>query len=648
MSESSSLSRAQSIWLIATVTTTLAPHAMHLPMWAIVLCAALLAARTLLLARGGPRPHPALIALLALATGVAVKVEFQHFFGKDPGVALLAVLLCLKLLESHTPRDIRAAVLLSFFLQLGLFLYSQTLAVAGIALIGTLFATITMLSLEDERTRPIAQLRTGILLLTQGLPFMLALFVLFPRIQGPLWGLPTDAYSGMTGLSDTMTPGSISELGLSDAIAFRADFKGPPPPPSQRYWRGPVLTRFDGRTWRPERSASFAAPPYVPQGPAYDYRLTLEPHNQTWLLALDFPDTDTSLARYTSDYRLLATQPIRVRTRIELRAFPATAVGIDEAPATLTAAIQLPSTFNPRSRKLAQELAKVAQAPEAILARTLEHLRRSALTYTLTPPRLGTHSIDEFLFDTRRGFCEHFASAFVFLMRAAGVPARVVTGYQGGEINPVDLSLVVRQSDAHAWAEVWLAGRGWVRVDPTAQAAPRRIENGLASALPEWEPLPYMRRPNFHWLRDLRNHWDALSNTWNQQVLGYNSARQHDLLSRLGFSSPDRKTVGLLLGGSAATVMLMLLAWALMEHERGDPLDRAWRSFCQKLGRHGVARHPWEGPIDYGRRLAMIFPRQAQVLTAITSEYARLRYGAHGDVRAARQLSHRIRRLILK
>lgn len=638
----------QQRWLLAAAATTLAPHATHLPAWLTATCVSMLGLRVLLSWRQSRAPHQVLILLVAVATGIGVKIDFGHFFGKDPGVALLAVLLCLKLLEVRSTRDIRAAVLLSLFLQLGLFFYNQTLAVAALALTGGLLAIITLLSLQDENAHPIAQLRTGALLLAQGLPFMLVLFVLFPRVQGPLWGLPADAYSGMSGLSDSMAPGSISQLGLSDAIAFRAEFNGKVPPPAQRYWRGPVLTSFDGRTWRPGRFTTAAEPGYAPSGPAYDYRLTLEPHNQNWLPALDFPAAGLSQARYASDYRLLAIVEVRTRARFDLRAYPAAAVGVDEAPRVLADAVRLPATFNPRSRALAQELAAGVSSHETILTRTLEHLRRSDLTYTLNPPLLGTHAVDEFLFDTRRGFCEHFASAFVFLMRAAGVPARVVTGYQGGEINPVDRSLVVRQSDAHAWAEVWLAGRGWVRVDPTALAAPQRIESGLAAALPEWEGLPFMMRPSLGWLRDVRHRWDALSNTWNQWVLGYNPDRQREVLERIGFSRPDWRTLGVLLAVSAGILMLLLFAWAFAHRQQRDPLDRAWTSFCRKLARRGAARHPWEGPVDYGKRLAMTFPRHATTLHDIASRYARLRYGPNTDERGVRELAQCIRRLNLK
>jgi transglutaminase-like putative cysteine protease len=617
-------------WLLLTAVLTLAPHAVHLPGWLSGLCALLLAWRALNLRQTPTGAHRALVAAIAIATAVALRIEFGHFLGKDPGIAMLAVLLCLKQLEVRRARDIRAAVLLGFFLQLGLFLHDQSLPFAALAFTGTFFALLTLVALHDHGAPAREHVRTARLLAIQAAPFVLVLFVLFPRIPGPLWGLPSDAWSGMTGLSDTMTPGSISQLGLSGAIAFRAEFIGAPPPPSQRYWRGPVLTDFDGRSWRPAHAPTSPSPRYAPQGTAYAYRLTLEPHDRPWLLALEFPDGNLPATRHTSDFQLLAETPVRTRMRFDLRSFPDTPVGLDEAATVLDAARRLPPNSNPRALALGRRLADGAASADEILERVLAHLRELGLTYTLRPPLLGTHTVDGFLFETRRGFCEHFSSAFVVLMRAAGVPARVVTGYQGGEINPVDGSLVVRQSDAHAWAEVWLPQRGWVRVDPTALAAPERIEGGLAAALPQGEPLPLLMRPAWSWLRGLRHQWEALSNAWNQSVLGYNTERQRQLLSRIGVRHADWKALGMLLGASAGTLTLLLLVWVYARQHHADPLDRAWATFCRKLARKGMGRLPWEGPMDYAERLAKADPQHAATVREIAASYARLRYGRDG------------------
>ncbi|TVT54441.1 MAG: DUF3488 domain-containing protein [Azoarcus sp. PHD] len=641
------LRRDQGAWLLGAAALTLAPHLLTLPLWVSALSVLLLGWRASLLWQGGRTPNTYLILLIAVAAGIGVRVAFGHFFGKDPGLAFLALLLGLKLLETSSMRDIRAAILLCFFLQLGVFFDNQSLPVAGLALCASLLSIGALLSLSDPAAGTRERLRTSALLLAQGLPFMLVLFVLFPRIEGPLWGLPADAHSGMSGLSNTMAPGSISDLSLSEAIAFRADFAGIPPQPAQRYWRGPVLSVFDGTTWRAARHLEGDRPPYEPSGPRLDYRITLEAHNQRWLLALDFPAGSPDGVRYSSTFQAMYRQPLRSRTRLDLASYPETVVGLNEHAHVLDTALRLPPDSNPRTQALAQQLAAGSTSPEDILARTLARMREIDLTYTLRPPLTGTNGVDAFLFDTRRGFCEHFASAFVFMMRAAGVPARVVTGYQGGEINPVDGSMIVRQSDAHAWAEVWLPQRGWVRVDPTALAAPGRIESGMAGALPAGEVLPLFMRPHLSWLRDLRFRWEAVSNSWNQWVLGYNPERQREFLSRLGLGELSWSTWIGVLGVMAAGLMGLLFAWALRQSRAADPLDRAWAAFSARLARRGLNRRPAEGPLDYGRRLAQALPDHAAEITDITTRYANLRYRPPASPEAVRELKRRIRILKL-
>ena len=322
-------------------------------------------------------------------------------------------------------------------------------------------------------------------------------------------------------------------------------------------------------------------------------------------------------------------------------------IGEAESPAVLTAATQLPTGSNPRSRELAARLATGAASHAEILERVIAHMRAARLKYTLRPPLLGTHAADAFLFDSQRGFCEHFASAFAVVMRAAGVPTRVVTGYQGGEINPVDGYLVVRQSDAHAWAEVWLDGRGWLRVDPTALAAPERFEDGLAAALSAEGELPFMLQADMAWLRDVRHRWEAMSNTWNQYVLGYNPERQRELLGRLGFSHTSALKLAGLLAAVSAVLILGLYAWASWQRRSTDPVQRAWDRFSTRMERAGVGRAPWEGPLAYGERLAAALPDQAGSLRAICSAYARLRYGAPGSSSGLRTLEKQMNEIRL-
>ena len=654
------LGRRQGSWLLGTALLTLAPHVSWLPPWIIALCAALLSWRGLLLWRGKQAPPHLLLLLLTVAAAAGVRAEFGHFFGKDPGVALLALLLGLKLLEVRSARDVRATVMLCFFLQLAIFFEDQSLPIAALALCATLLALVSLVTLIDPRGHETGHVRTAATLMAQGLPFMLALFVLFPRIEGPLWGLPADAFSARTGLSETMSPGSISALSTSGAIAFRATFAGSAPAPVQRYWRGPVLSQFDGRSWHAGRVQEAATPFYSPGGERIDYTLTLEAHARRWLLALDFPGTistesdpaagresGSGALRYTSDYQLLDHQPVHVRARYPLNAYPDTVVGREQSAASLAAARQLPPGFNARTQALAIELAAGASSDAQILQRAIDHLRDAELIYTLDPPLLGTDSVDEFLFDTKRGFCEHFASAFTVLMRAAGVPARVVTGYQGGEINPIDGNLVVRQLDAHAWSEVWLAGRGWVRVDPTYVSAPRRIEEGLAAALPAGESLAFSLGSQNSWARSMRLRWEALSNAWNQRVLGYNPDRQRELLAGLGIQGDDVWVLAGTLMACASALMLALFIWASRKRKAEDALDRAWRRLSKRLARRGLERQPWEGAHDYARRVALAIPELEAAMRTIGDNYARLRYGPEPDAAQVQALIRKIKTLRL-
>ncbi len=641
------LRRDQGFWLLAAAAVTLTPHGTQLPNWLFAFCALLLGWRALRLWRGQRPVHRVLIMPLSIAACVSAYLAYGYFFGKDPGIALLALLLCLKLLETGSARDIRVAVLLCFFLQLGAFFENQTLPAALLALLGVLLCLVSLLSLTDPTSGTRERLRISLTLMAHSLPFMLIFFLLFPRLEGPLWRLPADANSSLAGLSDSMAPGSINKLALSSAIAFRADFISPPPPPAQRYWRGPVLNNFDGTTWNSGIDITATTPAYNTAGERLAYRLTLEPHGRAWLLALDFPAPGLPGVRYASDFRALANQPILQRTRFELASYPASVVGLTESNTTLRLATLLPENSNPRTVALVHSLTGGTAAPEAALQHVLEWLRGRDLVYTLQPPLLGRDSVDEFLFDSRRGFCEHFASAFAFMMRAAGVPARIVTGYQGGEINPFDGGLIVRQSDAHAWTEVWLAGRGWIRVDPTALVAPGRIDRGLAAALPASEERPWMMRADLAWLQTLRLRWEAVSNLWDQWVLGYNLERQRELLRKLGFKQPNWPALAMALTLATVAVMAALFGWALIQRRRHDPLERAWSAFSAKLARHGLARTPTEGPLDYGSRIAGALPRHAGVLLDIATSYARLRYRPPATPAEVRALRQRIRTLRL-
>ena len=627
--------------LIAGAALTVASHTLWLPYWVDATAAALLVWRATASIRGAALPARWLLILLTFGGAVGVFFSYRTIMGRDPGVTMLVLLLFLKLLETRARRDVFVVAFLVYFVALANFFYSQSIPIAGLMLLTVLVTTTALVGFSAPQRRVIEDLKTAGRMLAQAGPVMLLLFFLFPRVQGPLWGMPQDAYSGVNGLSDTMSPGSISSLSLSDAIAFRVKFETELPPRTRLYWRGPVLSDFDGRTWRvglPQlrRNMNVEA-----AGSPVDYEVTLEPHNRNWMFALEMPTRIPPSARLTSEYLVISTTPIRSRMRYEMRSFPQFQAPSGANPGDLAQALELPRGVNPRARALASEWRESVPDSAAIVRRAVEFFRGSRFEYTLQPPLLGENSVDEFLFDAKQGFCEHFASSFVFLMRAAGVPARVVTGYQGGDTNPVDGYMVVRQADAHAWAEVWLAGGGWTRVDPTAAAVPVRVELGITAAAPAGQSL--LMRTNLNWLRGLRNNWEALTNQWNQWVLGYNPDRQREMLAWLGVRQPDWETMTLMLFWSVAGVVLLTALWLLRGIRRADAVQRAWLRFCDKLAREGLVRARAEGPLDYASRVARTLPAREDAARAIAALYVDQRYGPGPDARSIARLKRMVR-----
>jgi transglutaminase-like putative cysteine protease len=626
------------------------PHTQRLPWWVNGWMALFFLLRIWIAMGSRKLPHRAWLIALAFGGAVGVFLSFRTIFGRDAGVTLLVLLMSLKLLELKTMRDIFVAVYLAYFLALTNFFYLQTIPTAAMMMVTVLIISASLVSFNDTEQRLRDAARTAGILLLQASPVMLLLFFLFPRVPGPLWGLPQDAFSGVTGLSDSMTPGSLSSLSQSDAIAFRAKFAGTPPPRRVLYWRGPVFWEFDGKTWRGGNTRLNNDYQVEALGQPYDYEMTLEPHNRNWLFALDMPSRMPPQARMTTDYQMLSLPPVRTRMRYELRSHVNYKALSGADARDLAIALRLPRVGNPRARELAATWrAEAGTGPDsnaAVVRRGIEYFRNSRIEYTLTPPLLGENTVDEFVFDTKRGFCEHFSSAFAFMMRAANVPARVVTGYQGGELNPVDGYMEVRQAEAHAWTEVWSGGEGWVRIDPTALAVPIRVDSGLAAAVPQSSVFPALMGADAEWLRAIRFNWNALANKWNQWVLGYNFERQREMLSLFGVQSPDWRTLAMMLFWSTAGVIGLTALWLFGRWRRNDPVQRAWSAFCAKLARTGMKRGNSEGPLTYGERAARGLPQRADLITKIVALYIDLRYGrdiAPSRTRELRELVSRFR-----
>jgi transglutaminase-like putative cysteine protease len=636
--------KADALLLLLSAVMVLAPHAAHLPLWISLVTAATLTWRALITLRGTRLPPLWLLLPVALSAMGGVYLSFNTLLGKDAGVAMLALLLAFKLLEMHARRDLFVVVFLSYFLLLSNFLYSQSMATAAM-LIATIIVLLTaQLSFQYTGKVPALarRLRLAASIFAISAPLALLLFVIFPRIQGPLWGMPSDTVGGRTGLSDSMAPGTLSNLAQSTEPAFRVLFQGAPPAQNKLYWRGVVLGNYDGRTWtRIDAGRELAARPvYAPVniellGQPIRYQVTLEPHGRRWLYALELPERIHRRFRNPStvspELEFLALNPVTERLRYDVSSVLEYTLQADLSPQQLAPWLELPAGYNPRALAWAAKLQRPGDTLASVNA-VLKAFRTEDFHYTLQPPLLGRNAVDDFLFNSRAGFCEHYAGAFVVLMRAMGIPARVVTGYQGGELNPVDRYVTVRQSDAHAWAEVWLAGRGWQRVDPTAAVDPARVETSQARAtpptsfgMPALSQLWQFGSGENGWLPQLRYKLAAIDNAWNQYVLDFNPERQRSFLQ--SFSSSTAAWRGAL---AAVLLAALLIAWrAIRARPRLAPEDALYLAFCRQQAKRGCSRAPDEGPQRYAARLEALplAPDKQAAIRRFLAIYAAVKYG---------------------
>ena len=607
-----SRAKADTLLLLFACGLVLAPHALHLPIWITGICLAMMAWRGWITFRGNRMPPRWLLLPIAVLAMGGVYFTFKTFFGQEAGVAMLVLLLTFKLLEMHAGRDLFVVVFLSFFLLLTTFFYSQTIATALLMIAAVITMLTAQLSFQyTDAVPPLRKrLRLGATIFALAVPLTVVLFVLFPRIQGPLWGMPADANAGRSGLSDNMSPGNISKLALSGDVAFRVKFIDPISDNSKLYWRGIVLDQYDGRTWtkRPSRNQTNQQIMWTPRGTSVRYQVTQEPNMRRWLFALELPEAAPLLPNnrtsMTPDFQLISERPISTRVRYDVTSYLDYELQANESPASLKNWLLLPAGYNPNTLTFAAELRKESIDDLAAVNAVLQFFRREKFSYTLQPPLLGRNGVDEFLFATRAGFCEHYAGAFVVMMRAMNIPARVVTGYQGGQMNPVDGFMTVKQSDAHAWAEVWIANRGWIRVDPTAAVAPERIErNNDSMTAAAFGGLINMNIGADSWLRKIRFSWDAVNNGWNQWVLNYTPDRQKSLLQSLGFGNIDWRTMTALMFAIGGLLTLLIAFPLLANRKKIDPLDAAYAKLNKQMAQHGYPRQAHEGPRSYSVRL---------------------------------------------
>ncbi|WP_425491255.1 transglutaminase TgpA family protein [Frateuria soli] len=616
--------------LCLTMACVLGVHAPHQPWWLVAALALVLGLRWWQRRRHGTRP-PLLLKLPLLALlAVAVVFTYGTIFGQQPGSALAVGLLVLKLLESETPRDARVGISFACFGLMAALLFDQGLVATFVVALGLLPALATLRALEPAQapaSLPRALL-PGLALLAAAVPLALLAFALVPRLSSPLWGT-ANSPQARTGLSDRMSPGNFTELLTDDRPAMRVSFDGPPPAPELRYFRAYVMWLYDGRTWehadlRRADGQRRLLETLESRGTSR-YQVDLEPTNRGILPALDVPLEAPADARLSPDREVISDKPVRELLRYTLDSAIRYHLQPELPEAARRFALRLPQGFNPRTHALAtQWRERHGSDDQAIVDAALALFHDGGFRYTLAPAPLGRDAVDDFLFGTREGFCEHYASSFTVLMRAAGVPSRVVTGYQGGYWNSLGNYLLVRQSDAHAWSEVWLEGRGWVRIDPTAAVRPERVSLGAAAAgdQPGWAETS--------WLASLRNRWDVVNHWWTQGVIGFDALRQRGLLTPFGIRDTGTAMLGMLLAIGTSLFVAIGTGWALWRRERPEPLRKALRRLEARLARAGITRRRGEGPQHYLRRAARALPAQRGELERLMNRYLELRY-AHDE-----------------
>lgn len=630
--------------LLAVLLLVLAPHFARLPWWETAAVLAVLPWRAWAARRHFTMPGKLVRAALTLAAFAAVFASYGRINGQNAGVALLVVMTALKLTELDQRRDVMVTVFLMYFLCTTHFLFSQEIWTLAYLLL-TVVAVTTVLIESSHAGEPLplkVTFRRGGALVLQALPLMLLMFLLFPRVPGPLWGLPSDAGASRSGLSDRMAPGDIAALIASDELAFRVQFDGTVPPQNQLYWRGPVFWDFDGREWS-EGGPPFNGPyPVELRGEAIGYQVTLEPNRTTWLFALDAVDPGQLPpdSVRTVDGRLLSKQLLRERVIYRAVSYPLYVAAAELPEMHRRIATRLPrADRNPQTVALAQRWRAEGKDDAAMIAAALAMFREQPFFYTLQPPILeSADPVDEFLFTTRRGFCEHYASAFATLMRAAGIPTRIVTGYQGGSRNLLGDFYQVRQSDAHAWTEVWLEDKGWTRIDPTAAVAPNRVEQNLQSALgAAGEELPSaLRRSGSDLLLQLEARWDWVNARWNQWVLGYGPEAQREIFGRFGLDNWRDLMLSMIVALALVTGAMGLLALrrALPKRTEDGPL-RLWRQATKRLARDGLIQRPHEGPQHFVMRVLEDRPELRTTLEPLLAAYLAARYTADAGAAAA-------------
>ncbi len=628
------------VWIVISLFTLVAPHAQRIPLW--VLGVYVFTAFWRIMVYQGRWSFPGRWVKTGLIVGsfAGIYLSYGSLIGLEPTVALLLTAFALKLVELTRRKDGYVLLFLGYFICITEFLFSQDLLIVLYSLLNVTVVTTGLVALhrpgENQFNRKTIRLATVMLL--QAMPLMVVLFFLFPRI-GPLWTVPIKSHTAKTGVSDFMKPGDISRLGKSDEVAFRAEFSGDIPNAADLYWRGLVFSLLEDGAWRSLRYYNIPASERRPQpvetsGTPLAYQVIMEPTQQNWLYSLRYARPASPGMLEGSDYVLFSPMELEDERLYRVESWPDAELELELSQWRREVELRLPDGENPETMAFARSLRSESGDDAAFVDAVLARFTREPFVYSLNPPLLPeANPLDAFMFRTRTGFCEHYAAAFVVTMRAGGVPARVVAGYQGGEVNPVNRTVIVRQFDAHAWAEVWLEGRGWVRVDPTAAVSPERVEWGLERALAgegsflSDSPLSLMHYRGVAWVNTLRLRYDALTYRWQSWVNGFNRDKQFELLNDVFGGISARKFMLVLIGSWA--LILGPVAFSLLrrrERRATSRTDRYYLAFCAKLARAGVTREAGETPEHFGARAARSMRPLAQQIERITRLYSALAY----------------------
>jgi len=629
----------------------LLPHTGHLPLIVTLLLATTMIWRLISHRFPGLQPGRLILMLLTAASIALVYSQHQTLLGKEAGVSLLTLMLALKTLEVRRRRDLYVTVYIAYFVVVTQFLFDQSFTLLIYLLV--LLVGHTSLLLEINRFEPpkgrFEAYRETLRITLQALPIAVVLFILFPRLNQPIWQFGLDE-GARTGLSDLVSPGSVSRLTQSSEVAFRVSFEQTPPPREARYWRALVLWDTDGRNWfnDPQRRQPVGEGKFLESRDPVSYEIFVEPHRKRWLFALDLPGTSSGKNQLSQDFLLSLPNPVTRALRytatsfIQYRTAPPT-------PAMRQRALNLPDNITRRQRELVARWRRQARDDARLIAEALDFYHRNEFVYTLNPPLYNDNPVDQFLFGAREGFCEHYATAFTQLMRIAGIPARLVVGYQGGEFNPFGDYFTLHQYDAHAWSEVWLSGRGWVRIDPTQAVAPERIRSAINPRLGDvGEPALFrLDKQGFvaSGLRRLSLLLDTTHLQWRRWVLGYSREEQFGLMQELGFDFLPSGEWGLLTVGGVALIIAILAGLLLWQgRTKRDSLVVLYGIFCRRMATVALARDPYEGPLDYSNRLCRQRPDLAARVRNITGLYIRLRYGRYATTAMRREFASQVRR----